>query len=122
MRRSWNEHADRLAGLWGVFPWANVVMPHATFQNRKYFLDALRGFPPDRTHLAYWEFVDGPIHPFGRLKLIGKKIQVRIARLIGLVEVSGTFRLLAFAGDLLLHSAAEGLERGADPRYSRSTR
>jgi hypothetical protein len=79
----------------GMFPWANVVIPHAMFQkkpwSRKYLLDALRGFPPDRTHLAYWEFVDGPIRPFNRSKLVGKKIQVRIARLIGLLH-SRSFR------------------------------
>jgi hypothetical protein len=40
--------------------------------SRKYLLDALRGFPPDRTHLAYWEFVDGPIGPFNRVELVGK--------------------------------------------------
>ena len=64
----------------GLFPWANEVMPHAMFHpkpwNRNYIFDALRGFPPDRTHLAYWEFVDGPIRPFNRLQLRKKKIQV----------------------------------------------
>jgi hypothetical protein len=74
----------------GMFPWANMVMPHAMFQkkpwSRKYLLDALRGFPPDRTHLAYWQFVDGPIRPFSRLDLLGKRIRVRIARLIGLLH------------------------------------
>jgi hypothetical protein len=74
----------------GMFPWANVVMLHAMFQFRKkpwsrnYLLDALRGFPPDRTYLAYWKFVDGPIRPFNEITLARKKIQVRIARLIGL--------------------------------------
>jgi hypothetical protein len=70
----------------GMFPWASVVMPHAMFQkkpwDRKYLLDALRGFPPGRAYLAYWEFVDGPIRPFNRFKQVGKKIQVRIARLL----------------------------------------
>jgi hypothetical protein len=74
----------------GMFPWANVVMPHAMFQKkpwiRNYLFDAFRGFPPDPAHRAYWEFVDGPIRPFNRLKLARKKIQVRIARLIGLLH------------------------------------
>jgi hypothetical protein len=76
----------------GMFPWANSVMLHAMFQFRKkpwsrnYLLDALRGFPPDRTYLAYWRFVEGPIHPFNKFKLVRKKIQVQIARLIGLLH------------------------------------
>ena len=76
----------------GMFPWANVVMLHAMFQfqkkpwSRNYLLDALRGFPPDRTYLAYWRFVDGPIRPFNKFKLVRKKIQVQIARLIGLLH------------------------------------
>jgi hypothetical protein len=74
----------------GMFPWANAVMLHAMFQFRKkpwsrnYLLDALRGFPPDHTYRAYWRFVDGPIRPFNKFKLVRKKIQVQIARLIGL--------------------------------------
>jgi hypothetical protein len=76
----------------GVFPRTGVVMPHSGFVfhekpwNRKYLIDALRGFPPDFTHRAYWEFVDGPIRPFNRFKLVRKKIQIRIARLIGLLR------------------------------------
>jgi len=77
----------------GMFPWANTVMLHAMFQFRKkpwsrnYLLDALRGFPPDRTYLAYWRFVDGPIRPFNKFQLVRKKIQVQIARLIGLLHM-----------------------------------
>jgi hypothetical protein len=76
----------------GMFPWANSVMLHAMFQFRKkpwsrnYLLDALRGFPPDRTYLAYWRFVEGPIRPFNKFKLVRKKIQVQIARLIGFLH------------------------------------
>jgi hypothetical protein len=74
----------------GMPPCTGVVMPHAIFHqkpwNRKYLIDALRGFPPDLTHLAYWEFVDGPIRPFDRFKLARKKFQVRTARLIGLLH------------------------------------
>jgi hypothetical protein len=77
----------------GMFPWGNVVIMHAMFQFRKkpwsrnYLLDALRGFPPDRTYLAYWRFVDGPIRPFNKFKLVRIKIQVKIARLIGLLHM-----------------------------------
>jgi hypothetical protein len=74
----------------GFFPYTGAVMPHATFQkkpwSRNYILDALRGFPPSRSYLAYWEFVDDPIRPFSRLELRKKKIQVAIARLIGLLH------------------------------------
>jgi hypothetical protein len=76
----------------GMFPRTGMVMPHAAFVfrekpwNRKYLIDAIRGFPPDLTHRAFWEFVDSPIRPFNRFKLVWKKIQVRIARLIGLLH------------------------------------
>jgi hypothetical protein len=74
----------------GMFPWAGVVMPHAMFQKkpwlRNYIIDALRGFPPDRTHLAYWQFVNGPIYPFGRSARRLKQLQLKIARLIGLLH------------------------------------
>jgi hypothetical protein len=75
----------------GMFPRTGAVMPHSGFcfhekpWNRKYLIDALRGFP-DLTHRAHWEFVDGPIRPFDRFQLVRKKIQVRVARLIGLLH------------------------------------
>jgi len=77
-----------------MFPWAGEGMPHAMFYKkpwaRNYIFDALRGFPPDRTHRADWEFVDGPIHPFSTFELKKKK-EVAIARLIGLFH-SGSNR------------------------------
>jgi hypothetical protein len=80
----------------GMFPRTGVVMPHAAIffhekpWNRKYLIDALRGFPPDLTHRSYWEFVDGPIRPFTRFELVWKKIQLRMARLIGLLHARST--------------------------------
>jgi hypothetical protein len=75
----------------GWFPWANEVMPHAMFAKkpwvRNYILDALRGFPPNHVYRAYWRFVDGPIHPFGKWQLKRKKTGVAIARLIGLLHL-----------------------------------
>jgi hypothetical protein len=71
----------------GLFPHTGAVMPHAIFHQkpwrRNYVFGALRGFPPDCTHLAYWEFVDIPIRSFNRFELIRKKIQVAMARSIG---------------------------------------
>jgi len=71
----------------GLFPYTGAVTPHAMLHQkpwrRNYVSDALRGFPPGRTHVAYWEFVDGPIRPFNRFELIRKKIQAAIARFIG---------------------------------------
>jgi hypothetical protein len=80
----------------GMFPRTGVVMPHTGIffhekpWRRKYLIDALRGFPPDLTHRAYWEFVDGPVRPFRRFELVRKKLQVRIARLIGLLHTRST--------------------------------
>ena len=74
----------------GAYPWVGAVMPHAMFHKkpwrRNYIIDALRGFPPGRTHLAYWQFVAGPIRPFGAFELFRKKIQLKIGRLISLVH------------------------------------
>jgi hypothetical protein len=74
----------------GLFPWANTVMPHAMFHKkpwtRNYILDALRGFPPNRTYRDYWRFADGPIRPFRGFELKRKKAAVAIARLIGLLH------------------------------------
>jgi hypothetical protein len=71
----------------GLFPWAGEVMPHAMHHRkpwaRNYIFDALRGFPPNRTYRNYWNFVDGPIRPFGEFELKRKKMAVAIARLIG---------------------------------------
>ena len=75
----------------GVYPRRGVVMPHAMFGKkpwiRPYIVDALRGLPPGRVHLAFWNFVDGPIRPFARLALARKRMAVRIAQAIGLLHV-----------------------------------
>jgi hypothetical protein len=75
----------------GVYPRRGDIIPHAMFDRkpwvRSYILDALRGMPPGRTHLAYWTFVDGPIRPFGRLTLARKRLMVKIAHMIGLLHV-----------------------------------
>ncbi len=74
----------------GVFPWAGVVMLHALWRKkpwrRNYVLDALRGYPPDRAHRAYWDFVDGPIRPFGAAALSRKRAQLALGRVIGLLH------------------------------------
>jgi hypothetical protein len=74
----------------GLFPWVGEVMPHAMWQKkpwkRNYVIDALRGLPPDRTHIAYWKFVDGPIRPFNDFELRVKRVQVAIGRFIGLLH------------------------------------
>jgi len=74
----------------GMFPWVNVVMPHAMWQKkpwkRNYIIDALRGFPPGRAHRAYWEFVDGPIRPFNAWRLRLKRVQLAVGQFIGLLH------------------------------------
>lgn len=75
----------------GAYPRRGDIMPHAMFDRkpwvRSYILDAFRGMPPGRTHLAYWTFVDGPIRPFGALTLARKRLMVKIARTIGYFHV-----------------------------------
>jgi len=72
----------------GMFPWAGEVLLHAMLPQkpwmRNYIFDAMRGFPPDHIHLAYWKFVDGPIRPFSGSELKRRKAAVAMARLIGL--------------------------------------
>jgi hypothetical protein len=54
---------------------------------RSYIYDALRGFPPDRIHRTYWQFVEGPIRPFGEWNLRRRKAEIMIARLIGFLHM-----------------------------------
>ena len=74
----------------GMFPWVGEVMPHAMWHrkpwDRRYIVDALRGFPPGRVHQAYWAFVDGPIHPFGRFELLAKRAQLKLGHYIGMLH------------------------------------
>jgi hypothetical protein len=71
----------------GWFPGTGEVMPHAMIHKkpwvRNYIFDALRGFPPDRAHRTYWQFVEGPIRPFGAWDLKRRKTALTIAHLIG---------------------------------------
>ncbi len=75
----------------GSFPWVGSVMLHALWRDkpwqRNYVVDALRGFPPDRAHLGYWQFVEGPIRPFGGFELFRKRIGLRLGRSIGLLHM-----------------------------------
>ena len=71
----------------GWFPGTGEVMPHAMLHEkpwvRNYILDALRGLPPGRAHRSYWQFVEGPIRPFGEWDLKRKKTALMIAHFIG---------------------------------------
>jgi hypothetical protein len=71
----------------GWYPGTGGIMAHAMIHKkpwlRSYVFDALRGFPPDSTHRAYWEFVERPIRPFGNWDLRRKRAALAIARLIG---------------------------------------
>ncbi|MBZ9936045.1 hypothetical protein LB518_07065 [Mesorhizobium sp. BR1-1-16] len=75
----------------GQYPWINTIIPHAiNFRKpwqRNYIFDALRGFPANRTHLAYWRFVDGPTWPFTPAEIASKKRQLAVARFISLLHV-----------------------------------
>jgi hypothetical protein len=71
----------------GMFPWIGSVFPHAMWGrkpwDRNYILDALRGFPPGRPHVAYWKHVDGPVRPFTSGALLWKRTQLAIGKMIG---------------------------------------
>lgn len=75
----------------GVYPRHGSILPHAMFDRkpwvRPYVLDALRGIPPGRAHLAFWKHVDGPVRPFGTWGLRRKRLFLFIARLISLFHV-----------------------------------
>lgn len=75
----------------GVYPRVGEMMPHAMFHKkpwrRAYLLDALRGMPPGRAHLAWWRFVDGPVRSFGPWSLRWRKARLALARGIGLLHV-----------------------------------
>ena len=71
----------------GWFPGTGEVMPHAMLHKkpwmRNYIFDALRGFPPDRAHRAYWRFVEGPLRPFGEWELKCRKAALTLANAFG---------------------------------------
>lgn len=75
----------------GQYPWVNTIIPHAIHfkkpWQRNYVFDALRGFPPNRTHMAYWRFVDGPVRPFTAAQIAWKRRQLKLGRLISLLHV-----------------------------------
>ena len=75
----------------GLFPWVGAVMLHALWRDkpwqRNYIIDALRGFPPDRAHCSYWDFVEGPIRPFSGPKLFRKRLGLKLGRAIGLLHM-----------------------------------
>jgi hypothetical protein len=75
----------------GQYPWVNAVMHHAMFHakpwKRNYVIDALRGFPPHRTHLAYWRFAEGPLRPFTPAELRLKRLNLELGRLISLLHM-----------------------------------
>ena len=83
----------------GMFPWVGQIIPHAMFHRkpwaRNYLMDAFRGFPPGRAHLAYWEFVDGPVRSFGGLELMCRRIAVKAACLVGLFHSRKSSRCIA---------------------------
>jgi hypothetical protein len=66
-------------------------MFHSKPWRRNYILDAIRGFPPGRTRLAFWEFADGPVRSFGRTELFMRKRAVALGRAISLLH-SRSFR------------------------------
>jgi hypothetical protein len=74
----------------GWYPGTGGIMAHAMVHRkpwlRNYVLDALRGFPPDQVHRAYWRFVDGPIRPFGRWEMKRKRAALKAARVIGFIR------------------------------------
>jgi hypothetical protein len=74
----------------GMFPFVNTIMPHAMWHKkpwqRNYIVDALRGLPPTRTHWAYWQFADGPIHPFNEFVLFRKRAELRAGHLISMMH------------------------------------
>ena len=62
---------------------ALCIVSQNSHRREIYVYDPLREGPPNGTHLAYWQFVDGRIRPSSRLELAKEK-EVAIACLIGL--------------------------------------
>jgi hypothetical protein len=69
-----------------IYPWGEVIahaMHFAKPWRRRYVRDALKGFPPSRPHLAHWQNVDGPIRAYSGRALLGRRLDVGLARAIG---------------------------------------
>jgi hypothetical protein len=73
----------------GCFPDQRIMQHAMVFAKpwqRNYLLDALKGFPPDNAHRAFWRHTNGPVQSFTPNELRTKRLQVRLARWIGLVR------------------------------------
>jgi hypothetical protein len=61
--------------------------PHATGPRkpwtRRFLREALGGRPPARVDKAFWQFADGPLHPFTPAEVAGHRRRVRIAAGLG---------------------------------------
>jgi hypothetical protein len=69
-----------------LFPY-NAFMAHAFWRQkpwkRDYVRDALRGFPPDKAHVEYWKYLDGPIRPFTAAEHRRRMRGLTLGKLIG---------------------------------------
>jgi hypothetical protein len=73
----------------GCFPNQSIMLHAMVFRKpwqRNYIIDAIKGFPPDLAHMGFWRHTYGPIHSFTPNQLRLKRLQVRLARYIGLVR------------------------------------
>ena len=68
------------------FPYGSIMAHAMMFRKpwqRNYFIDALKGFQPDRAHLAYWQYADGPIQSHSPVEWRRKRAIMRFTRWIG---------------------------------------
>jgi hypothetical protein len=71
----------------GCFPKQDIMYHAMIFAKpwqRNYILDALKGLPPDIAHKGFWRHTYGPVQSFPASTLRRKRLEVRIARWIGL--------------------------------------
>jgi hypothetical protein len=73
----------------GSFPHAPVMTHAMIFKKpwlRNYLLDALKGFPPGREDMAFWNNMEAPIATFSPGRLRRKRLELNLARLLGRIR------------------------------------
>ncbi|MCX8133469.1 MAG: glycosyltransferase [Roseococcus sp.] len=71
----------------GRFPFTHILGHTMIFEKpwrRRHIRDALKGFQPDHAERAFWRYAEGPIRSFTPWEWRRKRLERRIARVIGL--------------------------------------
>jgi len=73
----------------GSFPSTGILGHAMVFRKpwiRNYVMDAIKGFQPDVSHVAYWRHANHPIRSFSPGEWRRKRLMLRLSRMIGFLR------------------------------------